>query len=156
MIKRKLDFEGTLCALFLLIMLAIISLQIITRVVFSISNTWSEELARYLFIWVIFIGAAGAAREGGHISVEFFISLFPDKAKKYVMKIGNAIWLLFCVVMFYFSSRYTINLYLSDQISQVLNIRMAYAYAALPIGFFLIIIRIIQREFLNYGRTTQQ
>ncbi|MCG8483987.1 MAG: TRAP transporter small permease [Clostridia bacterium] len=147
------ELEENICVVCMIGMLVVLTLQVVLRYIFKNSNAWSDEVARYLFIWVIFIGAAYAAKKGTHIRIESLNNIFPKKIRKHVTLIGNIVWLVFNITLFYFSARYTINLFESNQMSQGLNIRMAYAYAAIPIGFFLLIIRIIQRQFFHYEKT---
>jgi TRAP-type C4-dicarboxylate transport system permease small subunit len=63
----KDNFEEIICGLLLGIMLLILTYQVVLRFIFNSSNAWSEELARYLFIWFIFIGASYAAQKTAHI-----------------------------------------------------------------------------------------
>ena len=57
-------------ALLAAVTVAVTLLQVVFRYVLGSSLSWSEELARYLFIWVIFLGVASAARRGQHMAVE--------------------------------------------------------------------------------------
>ena len=50
--------------------------QVICRYIFNSSLFWAEELIRYLFIWMFFLGAAEASRVGAHVGMDYFISKF--------------------------------------------------------------------------------
>ena len=63
------------------IMVIVIVYQVVLRYVFSASNAWSEELARYLFIYDVFIAAAIALRRGSHLQVDVFLNLLKPRAK---------------------------------------------------------------------------
>ena len=54
--------------------------------------------------------------------------------------------MLFTISIFIISLQFTINIYNSNQISLGLGIKMAYAYAGIPVGFLLLSIRVIQKE----------
>src|SRR5512139_1420801 len=66
------------------VMTAIIIMQVMLRYVFLYSLSWSEEVARYLMIWVSFLGASLAVRYGFHIGVEFIVARIPGKQRRWV------------------------------------------------------------------------
>jgi TRAP-type transport system small permease protein len=66
-----LVFSGLLAVL-VAVMLVVVGWNVIGRFALGQSLTWSDEAARYLFIWMIFLGAALAHFRAEHISVEFF------------------------------------------------------------------------------------
>lgn len=55
-------------------MVLAVFVQIISRALFNMSFPWTEELARYLMIWVTFLGASFAFQYGAHISIEAFVT----------------------------------------------------------------------------------
>jgi TRAP-type C4-dicarboxylate transport system permease small subunit len=59
--------------LLLAILLLLVGAQVLARYVLNYSLFWSEELARYLFIYLVFIGSAIVLRRNGHIQVSFFV-----------------------------------------------------------------------------------
>jgi TRAP-type transport system small permease protein len=63
-------------------------LQVILRYVFDSPMTWSEELARYLFIWCAFLGWVIASRKHGHLAMTFVVERLPAPAQR---AIGAAI-----------------------------------------------------------------
>jgi TRAP-type C4-dicarboxylate transport system permease small subunit len=62
--------EQTLVSIFLSVMILIAFLQIVLRNLFATGFTWGDPLVRNLVLWVGFIGAAIATREGKHISID--------------------------------------------------------------------------------------
>jgi TRAP-type C4-dicarboxylate transport system permease small subunit len=62
------------------VMLVVIFAQVISRYVFNWTPEWSEELARYLFVWVVFIGSALIMGESGHLAVQFVPNHFKGTA----------------------------------------------------------------------------
>ena len=63
------------------IMVIVIAYQVVLRYVFHASNAWSEELARYLFIYDVFIGSAIALRKNSHLQVDVFLNLMKERTK---------------------------------------------------------------------------
>ena len=73
MLKKLIRYynrlEENVLILSLVFTVALIFLQVIMRKVFQNSITWSEELARYIFIWQIWLGTSIGFRDGKHISI---------------------------------------------------------------------------------------
>ncbi|MBQ3567612.1 MAG: TRAP transporter small permease, partial [Anaerotignum sp.] len=62
----------------------IIFIQVIMRYVFANSLTWSEELARYLFVWLVYFSVSFTARRQKHIRIDAAINLYPKKMRPYI------------------------------------------------------------------------
>jgi C4-dicarboxylate transporter, DctQ subunit len=73
--------EQTLVSIFLSVMILIAFLQIVLRNLFSTGLTWGDPLVRNLVLWVGFIGAAIATREGKHISIDVVSQWVPSRGK---------------------------------------------------------------------------
>jgi TRAP-type transport system small permease protein len=73
--------------------------NVVLRYIFNSGITWSEEMSRFLFVWMVFLGAIAALRENMHLGVDIVINALPRKAKKVVFIISNllvlyVLWLL--------------------------------------------------------------
>jgi len=79
--------------------LAVLS-NVILRYVFNSGLTWSEEISRYLFVWLVFLGAVAALKEKMHLGVDFVVNALPKKLQKVVFLISNGfvLYLLWIVV----------------------------------------------------------
>jgi len=84
-------------------MVIVITYQVILRYVFHASNAWSEELARYLFIYDVFIGSAIALRKNSHLQVDVFLNLMKPKTKYLYTIIITILGVAFLVVLFLYS-----------------------------------------------------
>jgi len=142
--KLGSNFEEILCNSLLAVMLIILTYQVILRFVFKNSNAWSEELARYLFIWFIYAGASYAAQKIAHIKIDSLMNLYPKRARKFIRYTGIIIWIMFNVVVIITGTNYVITLHQADQVSLGLGIRMSYIYAAIPVGYALMTFRLVQ------------
>lgn len=137
------DFERNFCVLLLALILAILTWQVIGRYVFKDTPEWSEELSRYLFLWLIFFGAGYAAKENAHIRIEAFNNLWPKSIRKWITLAGELLWVAFNLIILYESAIYTYGVFTSKQISVAVKINMGWAYLGIPAGYALMIIRII-------------
>jgi|SRR6056297_640542 len=141
----KDNFEEIICGLLLGIMLLILTYQVVLRFVFNSSNAWSEELARYLFIWFIFIGASYAAQKSAHIKIDALLNIYPEKFHKIVSILGLVVWIVFNIFIVYIGMKYMMSLFKSGKISLGLQLQLGYIYLAIPTGYMLMTIRLVGR-----------
>lgn len=133
--------EKILCSCLLGISCIILFLQIVFRVAGSLLP-WSEELGRYMFIWLIYIGVSAAIRERRHISLDL-IDLFVGPKVQFVIHIfDNLVFLVFAFILAYFGTLVTQRV--SNQVSASLRMNMGLAYASVAVSGFLMIVRLIQ------------
>ena len=134
--------EKKFLAITVAIMIAVMIYQVILRYVFSSSNSWSEELARYIFIYDVMIAAAIATRRNSHLQVDFLINLFSPKVKSIFTICATIVGIVF--LGFLFSYSITLCITAAKNISAGLKISMAIPYACIPIGVVLMILTSIE------------
>jgi TRAP-type C4-dicarboxylate transport system permease small subunit len=102
------------------------------------SLKWTDEILRYLNIWVVFLGAGVGVKRGSHMSVDFFLRKFfkPD-AVKVIQKIMLTIILLTLLVLVISGTAKVMN-YLNVQI-QATTMSIAWFYLAIPLGCLFMI-----------------
>ena len=88
--------ERFLVVVMLGIMILLAFLQIILRNVFSTGISWVDPLVRYLVLWVGFIGAGLASKEGKHITIEVFAKWFSGHASRYLKAIPHLVSAFIC------------------------------------------------------------
>ena len=147
--------EATLCSLLLACMSVIIMMQIIGRTVgFGIS--WNEELARYMYIWMIYIGCAYAVKMRRHIKMEAVLLLVKRRGHLIFALISNILFLVFALVVVTESVPILKKMmFVRKQYSPAMRLPMYYAFSSVFIGFSLVTIRLIQdsiRLVLQYRR----
>ena len=137
-------FEEYTLVFILILMVILVFVQIIMRYVFQNSLYWSEELSRYLFLWLIWIGTSFALREHRHISLKIFANIFSKKILIYIEFFSLLFWFVFCFLMAYKGIELALILFYRGQTSPALGIPMAYVYLSMPIGFTLMFVRLIK------------
>ena len=123
------------------VMTVIIILQVFMRYLFLFSLSWSEEVARYLMIWVSFLGASLALKYGFHIGVEFVINRIPKKMRGWInltAKLGVLLFLIYFTI-----GGFRLSWAVRDQDSPALLFSMAYAYLSAPVGGVFMIIQLL-------------
>ncbi len=93
--KKWVDrFNGLLLALMFLITFY----QILARDIFVISSMWTEELARFLFVWIVFLGAGTLIEGNEHIRISILADRLPPAVGRFIRIISNLLILIFCVI----------------------------------------------------------
>jgi TRAP-type C4-dicarboxylate transport system permease small subunit len=116
----------------MVVMTLTVSLQILFRYVFNYPLGWSEEVARFAFVWVSFFGASALMRVREHINVTVFLDRFPPRLKVLAVFLANCCALV-CVHFFLVGG---IELTRNEwaQLAPALQLPMGWVYLAIPIS----------------------
>ncbi|PWU67219.1 MULTISPECIES: TRAP transporter small permease [Gracilibacillus] len=145
-IMKKLNqhIEEWMLVLLLVVSLSSITLQICMRFIFDNSLAWSEELARYCFIWLIYIGIAYGVKRSRHICLDVVYDIVPIPVKKVMLVASYILVGIFAIVVIYYSYFMIEQIVSFGQKSAAMRINMAYVYLSVPVGMALTILRVIQ------------
>ena len=125
----------------MLVMTVTVSLQIVFRYVFNVPLAWSEEMARFSFVWVSFFGASALMRVREHINVSVFVDRFPPRLRTVAVFLAN-ICALICVYFFLVGGiALTTNEW--RQLAPAMEIPMGWVYLVIPISTGLMAIWIV-------------
>lgn len=144
-ILRWLDrhTEEVLLVLFSAIMVAVIFLQVVMRQ-FDSSLSWSEELARYSFIWLVYIGISYGVKKDRHIKVDVLLLMLKNKGKIILTIIANLLFMVFAIFVIRYGFDIASQLLAFGQKSPANQIPMGLIYLAAPVGMGLTLIRLVQ------------
>lgn len=123
--------EYAVCAL-LAVMVVVVFLQVIFRFVIRSSLPWSEEMARYLMVWIVFLGASIGVKRKSHIGVEALVSLLPDTLRRWTSILVHAFSCVFFAFMIHYGR--AILRVVGFQLSPAMEISMAIPYSAVFAG----------------------
>jgi TRAP-type transport system small permease protein len=116
--------------------------QFFTRYVLADSAAWTEEIARYLLIIVVFLGASMAVRKNSHIHVEFIYRYLPAWMGRALSTFVDGVRLAFLAYATYLSCELVPKMH--NLSMTVVNFPMSYVYAFVALGFALMTIRAAQ------------
>ncbi|WP_158967167.1 TRAP transporter small permease [Chachezhania sediminis] len=121
------------------------------RYFFTYSLPWADEVARYLMIWMTFIGAGLALRAGGHVAITNLQDALPGLGQKILRALILLILLAFFLKMVEVGLSYAERM--GRQKTPALRISFYYIYLAMPLGFGLLIVHtlLLAREFITAG-----
>lgn len=126
-------------ALLMTIMLLSVCWQVFTRYFMGQPNSYTDELARYLLIWVGILGAAYCSGKRLHLAIDIFPGSLTGKSKYRLYIFIHLLVILFAVATLVIGgSRLVYITYSLGQVSAAMQVPLAYVYAILPISGLLI------------------
>lgn len=117
--------EETICIILMSVMTIIIFIQVIMRYVMHNSLSWSEELARYCFVWLIYIGVAYGCKLMKHIKIDAALKLFPEKVRPYITIVGELLVLAFAAYIVVTGVELTYKQWLFGKVSPLGEVPLA-------------------------------
>jgi TRAP-type C4-dicarboxylate transport system permease small subunit len=122
-------------------LVAVVVLSVIYRYILLSPITWSEEVGRYVMIWVGFLAASIAMREGLHVGVDFVVQWVRPVTAVWLRGLARGATMGFLLVVMGYGFFLVTNLW--DQWSPVMGIRMTWPYLAIPVGSLLMLIQMV-------------
>ena len=118
----------------------IVFLQFFTRYVLNDSLSWTEEIARYGLMWIVFIGGIMVTRRNTHIAVELLSNVMkPGPARAALLALVDFIKLGFLGLLAFFSFTITERMHL--QRMTVFDLPMSYVYGGVAFGCIFMFVR---------------
>jgi TRAP-type C4-dicarboxylate transport system permease small subunit len=100
-------------------------------------------MARFIFLWLSWIGASYAVRERSHFRVEMFANMIKGRSRALFEYFILAVWFLFSFFLAWYGTKLFIFLLDTGQVSSAMQIPMTWPYAAVPVGSALMCVRLI-------------
>lgn len=148
-ISRVLEhFEEVSLGVMVCFTLLLIFANVFLRYGFGRTFTWAEELSRFLFVAITYIGAAAGVRRKRHIIVDLIAVLLPVTSS-YLIKLSNLLALIFSLLLFYSTIRYATHLFQIKQVAIGLQIPMWIPYLGVVLGSLLLSYRFAQAFYIN-------
>ncbi|HSB81330.1 MAG TPA: TRAP transporter small permease [Candidatus Methylomirabilis sp.] len=134
--------RGTEVAMMVLMafLVVVVVVSVIFRYVLLSPLGWSEEVGRYVMIWLGFLGASLAVHQGMHVGVGFVVNAVPARLAVWLRGLARAGVGAFLLIVMLYGFHLVANLW--DQVSPVLEIRMTWPYLAIPVGSLLMLIQL--------------
>lgn len=145
------NLEKKAMSLFLWAIVIIMFAQVVMRYIFKSSLSWSEEVSRYLFVWMVFMGISYGVKQGSHMRIDL-LEYFLPKLKKGLDLLSTIAFLVFTCIMIKPGINVINAIKASGQNSPAAGVSMEIVYTSLLVGFTLVLIRIIQKLVLMITR----
>jgi len=135
-LERVFDvIEQGIGVVFLLIMFASVLIQIFFRYVLRTPMTWTEEAARYSFIWTVLLGAAFAVRRKEHVAMDVMVKRFPANAQRYISFLLNA--MIFISLIYLLPVSWKFFYFMKNVSAPTLNISWGFLFFSAPLSIAL-------------------
>jgi len=158
MIKRILDIlEFTLkiiCGVFISVIVGILFYAVVMRYVFHRPPSWSIEVSRYMFIWMVMLGAVLVTREQSHVKITFFTNLMPEKFRFFWLNFIRIMMIVCCWIII--KQGLIIHPIVASASSPCLGLSMGWVYLSTIAGSILMIVYILEviaRSIIEHVRT---
>lgn len=119
--------------------------QVLSRFIFKVPLSWTEELSRFALIWLTFVAASVALREDGHFAVDVIAHRLSDAAKKRYRSVVLLVMLVYLSVIFYTGLQIVPVAHMQE--SAALDVHMSYVYLSIPVGAGLMILNVMIKIF---------
>jgi C4-dicarboxylate transporter DctQ subunit len=129
---------------FYVMLVVTMAVEVIRREVFSYSSIWGEEIVRYSFIYLAWIGAAAAVKERGHIRIDVIMHYLSARLQALLYIFGDIVMFAVAIIALYWSFETVAVSWKFGSVSHGLRVSMVWFLSAVPLGFALLIFRLIQ------------
>lgn len=134
------------------VLVATMAIEVLRREVFAYSSIWGEEIVRYSFIYLVWIGAAAAVRDRAHIRIDVILEFCSNRIKTLLYILGDLVTLFVaCIALYWSYESFAVSLKFGA-VSHGLRMPMGWFLAAVPLGFCLVLYRLqqsLRRDFRN-------
>ena len=145
------DAERWALLVFYIMLVATMFIEVVRREVLSYSSIWGEEIVRYSFIYLAWIGAAAAVKERGHIRIDVIMHYVGRRSKTLLYIFGDLVMGVVAVIAIYYSWEVVHTAYKFGSVTDGLRISRVWFLLAVPIGFTMVLIRLIQSLIRDFG-----
>jgi TRAP-type C4-dicarboxylate transport system, small permease component len=118
----------------------VLTLQIVLRYLFKSPISWAEEFARYVQIWITFIGVGFGFRKKSHIAMTLVLDKLPGKWKTVFSVFSDFVILACSITTIAYSSAFLAQ---QNKLSSVMHVPMKLVYCSIPIGMGILCVYVI-------------
>ena len=143
---RKIDRNAELWLLltFYVMLVVTMSVEVIRRELFAYSSIWGEEIVRYSFIYLAWIGAAATVKERAHIRIDVIMHYLGPRPKALLYIFGDLVMFIVACIALYWSYEAVHVSAKFGSVTDGLRVSKVWFLMAVPLGFTLIIWRLLQ------------
>lgn len=138
------NLERWALLVFYTMLVVTMSVEVVRREIFAYSSIWGEEVVRYAFIYLAWIGAAAAVRERAHIRIDVLFHYVPARVKSLLYIFGDLVMMVVAVFALYWSFEMVGVAWKFQSVSHGLRVPMVWFLAAVPVGFGIMMFRLLQ------------
>lgn len=147
--KFDKSFEEVILGVLLVGMSIILMLQILMRAIVGHSLTWAEELARYFYVWSVFLSIGCTIRVGNILRVDLLLNMLPQGLRKIMEILLDVLSVVLYSFLAYASISVVQKVQTGGQTSPAMEVPMYLVYLIVPVGFALASLRSVQKIYFT-------
>ncbi len=128
-------------------LVAVVFLQVASRFLLKIPIEWSEELARFLFIWFCWLGSSYATLKFHHIRITAQLRLLPPRVARLVVIAGDVVWVVFNLFVVVAGVKYLHSTIEFPYRAMITEINMFWIFLPIPVIFVVFTLRVVYNLF---------
>ncbi len=140
--------EDWICLFFFWVMTILVCIQFITRYVLNDSVAWTEELAVYCLMPIVFIGSAACVRRSRHIQVNFIYRYLPLRVGRALATLVDLLCVLFFGYAAWLFARYALAI--NDEPMTTIDWNKGHIYWLCFAGMFMMTVRMLQNTLQHW------
>jgi C4-dicarboxylate transporter DctQ subunit len=148
--------ERFLLSSLLAAMIILVLTQIILRNVFHSGIGGGVEIVRHLVLWIAFVGAGLATREGRHVKIDMASRILSTRGRKIADIISTLFSVVVCTILFVASCKFVYMDYTSAGVASFLNVPLWIMEAIIPVGYLIVTIRFSAQAIGNIVSTAKE
>lgn len=146
LVRLKLSLEEIVAVGLLWLMLIILVIEVVSRYVLGRPVVWTEEMARFMLVWLAFVGAAVGLKYEQHVRFTYLETMLPSSLRTIINAIGDLIVAVFFLMAIGLGTSLAIQAHSIPSVT-VEFVRWSYVYAAVPVGMGLMLVRLVSKHF---------
>ncbi|AEL27558.1 TRAP transporter small permease [Cyclobacterium marinum] len=156
--KSKLDkVVGVMLMVIMAVMVMNVTWQVFSRYVIQSPSSFTDELSRYLLVWLGMLGAAYVAGQGNHLAIDILPTKLTGEAKRKLLMVINVVIILFVIpVMIMGGTNLVYITFILEQKSATLQLPLAYVYMMIPFsGLLVLFYQLVDLKILMNQKNSQ-
>ena len=145
--KQKMLIEERIIAVILCLMVLMVSAQVLSRYLLHTSLSYTEEVVRYCFVWITFLGASAATFRKKHLSIAGALNIVPSRCIKWVTLLTGIAAVLFTGLLTVFGIVVVLLQHTTKQTTAALGFPMWIIGLAVQVCSLVMMLRIIMYAF---------
>jgi TRAP-type C4-dicarboxylate transport system permease small subunit len=150
---RRIDRNAELWLLLVFYVMLVITMaiEVLRREVFSYSSIWGEEIVRYSFIYLAWVGASAAVKERAHIRIDVLMHYLGPRPKALLYIFGDLVMFIVAIIALYWSFETVLVSAHFGSVTDGLRVSKVWFLMSVPLGFALIVWRLLQSFARDIG-----
>lgn len=138
------NLERLAILVFYTMLVVTMTIEVVRRELLAYSSVWGEEVVRYAFIYLVWIGAAIAVKERAHIRIDVVFHFCSTSVRSALYLFGDLLAIVVACFAFYWSLETVLVSWQFGSVSHGLRVPMVWFLSAVPVGFALVLLRLGQ------------